>query len=669
MSENRPNFILLLGLEPRSDWTDEQVEEAIARFKMQLIRDEKNPRRAAKAAENRRLLPELQQVMRDPARRAEEAVAARAALQRAADEAYQEAGIYTAKGFLTPKEFEDLVNRYAPRGVSREALQRLFSGTAIHPPQPFFPLQPAQPYPQREELERWLEEQNYPYLNLYEFLGVQPPATPEELLARVEQKDREILQAVAPTPELLAERTLCAICRRTFADAQTLAGYNLYFYGHPLPQISIMVCRQGYANGGHITSAMHQALIRSALQTYSGEINAEDAALCVQRVAEAEGFRLDPLPAEPAPPQPVPAPPAPRPLSQPAPPPAPAGEFREEDLPELLPLPFGRMPEMPPLVFPSYPAQDVQVDRVYEVMKLASQSETDHRENLEFLLQRFPQHPKVLLLQLSFEAGTGVRMEELYTSSLDITQCPSWQQAYAANPQNREFLLLAAAYSRRNAREKKLSAPVALAVTAGYVLLFVLRIVPHLTEWMNQLNTSFLHMVVFLWPVLPHSLSMGLCTRLNRQGSRLPGVLRILFGGGLWGVVAYQVVRSQRVFSLSWVAGFLAFLLFFGVLALSDAVPGLAVIGRSRIAVPQRSRRAALGGIVLLAVLSVLLWPRLLLAAPVPVLFLMLALAVAGGGFILYRLEHRSGFLRFLAVVPSIILIIGCVGDLITRIL
>ena len=507
--------------------------------------------------------------------------------------------IYTAKGFLTPKEFEDLVNRYAPRGVSREALQRLFSGTAIHPPQPFSPLQPAQPYPQREELERWLEEQNYPYLNLYEFLGVQPPATPEELLARVEQKDREILQAVAPTPELLAERTLCAICRRTFADAQTLAGYNLYFYGHPLPQISIMVCRQGYANGGHITSAMHQALIRSALQTYSGEINTEDAALCVQRVAEAEGFRLDPLPAAPALPQPGPAPPAPRPLAQPAPPPAPAGEFREEDLPELLPLPFGRMPEMPPLVFPSYPAQDVQVDRVYEVMKLASQSETDHRENLEFLLQRFPQHPKVLLLQLSFEAGTGVRMEELYTSSLDITQCPSWQQAYAANPQNREFLLLAAAYSRRNAREKKLSAPVALAVTAGYVLLFVLRIVPHLTEWMNRLNTSFLHMVVFLWPVLPHSLSMGLCTRLNRQGSRLPGVLRILFGGGLWGV-AYQVVRSQRVFSLSWVAGFLAFLLFFGVLALSDAVPGLAVIGRSRIAVPQRSRRAALGGIVLL---------------------------------------------------------------------
>ena len=86
MSENRPNCILLLGLEPRSDWTDEQVEDAIARFKMQLIRDEKNPRRAAKAAENRRLLPELQQVMRDPARRAEEAVAARAALQRAADD-------------------------------------------------------------------------------------------------------------------------------------------------------------------------------------------------------------------------------------------------------------------------------------------------------------------------------------------------------------------------------------------------------------------------------------------------------------------------------------------------------------------------------------------------------------------------------------------------------
>ena len=47
MSESRPNFILLLGLEMSSPITDDAVEEAISRFKTQLTLDEKNPRRAA----------------------------------------------------------------------------------------------------------------------------------------------------------------------------------------------------------------------------------------------------------------------------------------------------------------------------------------------------------------------------------------------------------------------------------------------------------------------------------------------------------------------------------------------------------------------------------------------------------------------------------------------
>lgn len=76
MSESRPNFILLLGLEMSSPITDDAVEEAISRFKTQLTLDEKNPRRAADAAERRRLLTELQRVMRDPSLREREIAAA-----------------------------------------------------------------------------------------------------------------------------------------------------------------------------------------------------------------------------------------------------------------------------------------------------------------------------------------------------------------------------------------------------------------------------------------------------------------------------------------------------------------------------------------------------------------------------------------------------------------
>lgn len=127
MSESRPNFILLLGLEMSSPITDDAVEEAISRFKTQLTLDEKNPRRAADAAERRRLLTELQRVMRDPSLREREIAAAHTALKSVADDAFAEAQAYASKGFLTPKEFEALADRYASRGISRQALEKLCS--------------------------------------------------------------------------------------------------------------------------------------------------------------------------------------------------------------------------------------------------------------------------------------------------------------------------------------------------------------------------------------------------------------------------------------------------------------------------------------------------------------------------------------------------------------
>lgn len=249
MSESRPNFILLLGLEMSSPITDDAVEEAISRFKTQLTLDEKNPRRAADAAERRRLLTELQRVMRDPSLREREIAAAHTALKSVADDAFAEAQAYASKGFLTPKEFEALADRYASRGISRQALEKLCSRIRIQE-QPDAPVKEESISPDlREALERWLEEQNFPFYSLYDFLGVEPPCTQEVLLSRVEQKEREILCAVDPTQELLAQRPLCALCRRIFEDEDGVRRYNNYFNGHPLPRLSLMICRQGMTNG------------------------------------------------------------------------------------------------------------------------------------------------------------------------------------------------------------------------------------------------------------------------------------------------------------------------------------------------------------------------------------------------------------------------------------
>ena len=672
MQGSRPNFVLLLGLDLTRPVTDAAVEEAIVRFKTQLARDEKNPRRAAKAAENRRLLPELQQVMRDPALRERESAEARAALEKAADDALAEARFYAAKGYLTPREFDELATRYAPRGVTREALERVCAHIRIQEQPTPSDQEDALPPDQREALERWMADQNFPFRSLYDFLGLAPSSTREELLARIEQKERENLQAVDPTPELLAQRPLCALCRRIFEDEAGVRRYRSYYNGHPLPRLSHMICGQGAANGGFVSATMRQMFIQYAMQQEG--LTGEEATDLVERVCRAEGFRVEyaapaPKPSAPPPeagpapmPRPTPAPapkPAPTPVPEPAPAPRPAPkptppvEFSEDDLPELPPLAFGQLPELPKLTFPCSTEEDYFVERMIDAIRRQSDEPQEVEKGLQHLRERYAGSPKVQMLLLSFEAGCGVNMEELYLSDRDITGCPSWQGAYAANPWNREFLLLAAAYSRRNAREKRVSTPAALAVTAGFAALFCLRILPDAAEWMKNINASFLYMVVYLWPVLLHSLSMGLCTRLNRRPGRAPGILRFAFCGGLWGFVAYHGFRAQQSLTVGWVVAFLAFLVFFGALAFCLAMPGIFVSGSSRIAVPKRSRMTALGGIALLCVLAILLKASVLLAVPALVVIAVLILAVIAG------IMARS-----LLAIPCVIIVLGCISEL-----
>lgn len=555
MNETRPNFILLLGLNLSSSLTDDAVEEAISRFKTQLTLDEKNPRRAADAAERRRLLTELQRVMRDPSLREREMAAAHTALKSAEDDAFAEAQVYAAKGFLTPKEFEALADRYASRGISRQALEKICSRIRIQE-QPDAPVKEESISPDlREALERWLEEQNFPFYSLYDFLGVEPPCTQEVLLSRVEQKEREILHAVDPTQELLAQRPLCALCRRIFEDEDGVRRYNNYFNGHPLPRLSLMICRQGMTNGGFVSAAMRQSFIQYAMQ--QEKLTEEQAAYLVDRVCRAEGFRVE-FPAPTPTPQPSPAPmpaPAPTPPPAPMPPPAP----RPVPPPEPKPAPDPAPP--PP------PAEE------------------------------------------------------------------------------------------SNAREIKLCIPTALAVTAFYAALFWLRVLPRTEEWMMNINESFLYTVAYLFPILPHSLSMGLCSRLNRQSGPLPNILRFVYCGGLWGFAAYHGFSSQTSFSFGWVVGFLVFLIFFAAFAFTFAWPGLFVSGKSLIAVPRRSQMMALIGIVLLSVLAFFLKESVLLAFPIPVLIAVLILSVVTG--------IMAFSVQFLLVLPYVILVIGCVSELV----
>ena len=77
----------------------------------------------------------------------------------------------------------------------------------------------------------------------------------------------------------------------------------------------------------------------------------------------------------------------------------------------------------------------------------------------------------------------------------------------------------------------------------------------------------------------------------------------------------------------------------------------------SLIAVPRRSQMMALIGIVLLSVLAFFLKESVLLAFPIPVLIAVLILSVVTG--------IMAFSVQFLLVLPYVILVIGCVSELV----
>lgn len=167
--------------------------------------------------------------MRDPSLREREIAAAHTALKSVADDAFAEAQAYASKGFLTPKEFEALADRYASRAFRGRRWRSSAPASGSRSSRMLLSRMESISPDLREALERWLEEQNFPFYSLYDFLGVEPPCTQEVLLSRVEQKEREILCAVDPTQELLAQRPLCALCRRIFEDEDGVRRYNNLF--------------------------------------------------------------------------------------------------------------------------------------------------------------------------------------------------------------------------------------------------------------------------------------------------------------------------------------------------------------------------------------------------------------------------------------------------------
>lgn len=126
---SRPNFFILLDMDPTKPWSDKLFVEILERKRAEWTKGSKNPKNRAKYAGYMELVPRIKAVLTDPEKRKQEAVEATqqrsVAEQEWRDKFHESLDAVALKGFVTEDEIINLVKQYAGKIAELEVRAEL----------------------------------------------------------------------------------------------------------------------------------------------------------------------------------------------------------------------------------------------------------------------------------------------------------------------------------------------------------------------------------------------------------------------------------------------------------------------------------------------------------------------------------------------------------------
>lgn len=122
------NYFILLGLSFNPIENDEKViKDAIEKKREQWQKEAKNPRKQLQAKEYLAKIPEIEKVMLNQATRKLEAEKATREQEKYIENLKNEILILCIKGFITEKEFNDLLNKYEQFSITKSQVENLIN--------------------------------------------------------------------------------------------------------------------------------------------------------------------------------------------------------------------------------------------------------------------------------------------------------------------------------------------------------------------------------------------------------------------------------------------------------------------------------------------------------------------------------------------------------------
>jgi hypothetical protein len=224
---SRPNFFLLLGLNPNASWDQAQFDSILREKRGEWSRQSATvAKRALVAQQNLALIPKIREVMNDPEAREQEAIAARAELliihQAACKQFERQLAFINAKEIVEQDEVDKFIEAFQPLFSSEEIMSRL--RVKVNSPddvqsQNISTLDPS-------TAKRVDERLQFIHVStLYELLQLSNKTATSELFQTAEDLYTKLV-VLAPTAEISAKIELAGLAREIFKSDEMRSRYD-----------------------------------------------------------------------------------------------------------------------------------------------------------------------------------------------------------------------------------------------------------------------------------------------------------------------------------------------------------------------------------------------------------------------------------------------------------
>lgn len=216
MTENTPNFYILLGLSPYDEWVPDKFVETLKEKRNKWSRESTGfGPKALAAKKNLALIPDIERVMGDVTQRALQARSAKEILAKEHQEQLvafeQRLTDVGQKGYFEPEEVTKLVGDFKDVLSEREIVAQIkFHTSSPRPPLEVRPLETSV----LADISEKLALVNMS--SLYQLLGLQQTASCAELVDAADSLFEEMMQRQPKTPEVIAQTKLASHARTIF---------------------------------------------------------------------------------------------------------------------------------------------------------------------------------------------------------------------------------------------------------------------------------------------------------------------------------------------------------------------------------------------------------------------------------------------------------------------